>query len=450
MTSTDSFTGRIKTSITQSPVRQGTDRKRNWSAYENLILHVHPKKIPLEALRFTLTWGLGGICSVLFVLLAISGMMLLFVYEPFPEKAYQSVLMLQHTVMFGQLIRNIHHWSANFLIIVSFLHLLRVFFTGGFHSVRRFNWVIGIVLFTGILVSNFTGYLLPWDQLAYWAVTISTEMTEYIPLAGSLVQEFLRGGNETAAANLMLFFTLHTTVIPGFLFLLMIFHFWRVRKAGGVVIPVVSENSEKPLMVGTVPNLVLREGVVALSVIAVILIISIIVNAPLGDMANPGLSPNPAKAPWYFLGFQELLLHFHPVFAVFFIPVTLFLLITALPYFRYDQHHTGKWFISETGKRSAVAALLTAVILVPSAIILNEYVITVQDWLPGIPGIISDGFIPVLIVGLIIILFYLYLKTYIKTTINETLQALFVLVVVSFIILMITGIWFRGEGMALS
>lgn len=441
----------IKSSISQAPVRQGTEKKRTWAAYENLILHIHPRQIPLSALRFTLTWGLGGMCLVLFLLLALSGVLMLFIYEPFPEKAYHSVLTLQNNIMFGQLIRNIHHWSANFLIIISFLHLLRVFYTGAFHSVRQFNWVIGFLLFMGIVFSNFTGYLLPWDQLAYWAVTISTAMTEYIPLVGTWIQGILRGGRETGSSTLIIFFTLHTTVIPGILVTLMFYHFWRVRKAGGVVLPLNSDEAPhtKPPMVQTLPNLVLREGVVALILIAVILMFSVFVNAPLSDMANPGLSPNPAKAPWYFMGFQELLLHFHPVFAVFIIPSTLFLMILILPYLHYDSTHSGVWFFSKTGKKAGVAASVTAIIFTPVAIVLNEYLIDVSGWFPALPKVISDGLIPIVLVVSAIALFNFFIKKRITSVNNETIQALFTLVLVSFLLLTITGIWFRGEGMGL-
>ena len=450
MTTTDSLTGRIRDSIMHPPVRPGTGQARRWAAFNNLVLHIHPRKIPVEALRITRTWGLGGISAVLFLLLALSGAMLMFVYEPFPEKAYQSILILQHKVLFGRLLRNIHYWSANALIIVSFLHLLRVFFTGGFHTVRRLNWGIGIFLFIGILLSNFTGYLLPWDQLAYWAVTVSTGMTQYIPLAGSHIHGFLLGGHETAAANLLLFFTCHTTVLPALMILLMGYHFWRVRKAGGIIFPFAPEDSGKPRMADTIPSLVLREGVTAIMVVALVLLVSMTSDAPLGNMANPGLSPNPAKAPWYFLGFQELLMHFHPVIAVFAIPVFLFILILFLPYLKYDSSHSGEWFISATGRKTSASTALTGLVLAPAAVVLDEYFVRFQEWLPGVPAIFSDGLIPVSIVLITCILIYLFIRKYMKADVNEARQALFVLTVVSFVVLTLIGIWFRGEGMGLS
>ena len=433
-------------SISQSPAFPGTEKRKPWTAYENLILHIHPKKIPLETLRFTLTWGLGGMCVVLLLLLGMSGVLLLFVYEPFPEKAYPSVVAIQRHVLFGQLIRNVHHWSANFLIVIAFLHLLRVFFTGAFHTVRQFNWVIGVCLFTVILLSNFTGYLLPWDQLAYWAITISTGMTEYIPVVGGSIKAMLQGGDETGSATLLIFFTLHTTVLPMTMGILTLYHFWRIRKAGGVVMPPAPD---KPVMVNTIPNLLLREGVVAAVLIAIIMVVSMLMDAPLGDVANPGLSPNPAKSPWYFLGIQELLLHFHPLFAVFIIPTALFLTLLLIPYLPYDAHHAGVWFVSKQGEKAGVTAAVAALLLVPPAIILSGHDIATPSWLNAMPPIISNGLIPAVLTLFAVTLIYRGIKKFLTTANNESIQALFILGVVSFVLLTVTGIWFRGEGMGL-
>ncbi|VFQ47497.1 cytochrome b N-terminal domain-containing protein [Desulfoluna butyratoxydans] len=440
---------RLRRSISHPPVRPGTEHKRGWAAYENLVLHIHPRRVPLEALRFTLTWGLGGMCAVLFSLLAASGMLLLFVYEPFPDKAYQSVLTLQNEVPFGQLVRNIHYVSANFLIFAAFLHMLRVFYTGAFHTVRQFNWVIGVCLFTGILLSNFTGYLLPWDQLSYWAVTISTGMTEYIPLAGGWIQATLQGGDETGSHTLMVFFTLHTTVLPGSMIILMAWHFWRIRKAGGVVLPPSASDDQRPTMVATLPNLAVREAVVALILVAVVMATSVAFNAPLGEMANPGLSPNPAKAPWYFMGFQELLLHVHPTFAVCFIPAALLLLCLGLPYRRYDTPSGGVWFFSSQGKKAGITATLTAGVAVPATVVLSEYAPGLSGWFPGLNPVVTEGILPTVTACVALAVFTRIIKRRFATTNNETTLALFTLAVVSFALLTLTGVWFRGEGMGL-
>ena len=449
--SRDNFLSRIWRSIFRAPVYPGTDRERKWPPFENLILHLHPRTVPGQTLKFTLTWGLGGMSVVLVLLLALTGILLLFVYTPSPDKAYDSILTLQNDILFGQLIRNVHHWSGNILVIVAFLHLLRVFFTGAFYGIRQFNWIIGLLLFVGILISNFTGYLLPWDQLAFWAITICTSMFEYIPGIGVWLQRMIRGGSEIGHPTLLIFFTVHTTVIPVCLVLLMPFHFWRIRKAGGVVIPRSPEekNDGKPTLVSTIPDLVVREIVVALVLIAFILVYSISFNAPLEARANPGLSPNPTKAPWYFLGVQEMLLHFHPFFAVFIIPGIITGALILLPYLKYDSTVSGVWFYSEKGRRMGKAAAATALIIMPIGIAADEFIIDFVSLLPGISPPIVNGLIPLALMLAAVIGFYMLMKNKFNASNNETIQALFIFLVVSFVILTAVGIWFRGEGMSL-
>ncbi len=240
----NSLLNRIRYSIFSDPIYPQTEQERKRVVFKNLILHIHPRTLPEQALKFTLTWGLGGMAVVLLMLQAVTGILLKSVYEPFPGQAYYSIVVLQNDIWFGQFIRNIHHWSANILVIVVFLHMLRVFFTGAFHSSRQFNWIIGLCLFFFVLISNFTGYLLPWDQLAFWAITICTSIVEYIPGLGLWLQEMIRGGSEIGPASLLIFYTFHITIIPFCLVIFMSFHFWRVRKAGGVVIaPSPGENS---------------------------------------------------------------------------------------------------------------------------------------------------------------------------------------------------------------
>jgi hypothetical protein len=229
------------------------------------------------------------------------------------------------------------------------------------------------------------------------------------------------------------------------------FHFWRVRKAGGLVIPrrPDEEESSEDEKAPTIPNLILREIVVALVLVAVIMAISVIFNAPLGAKANPGLSPNPTKAPWYFAGIQELFLHFHPLFALFIIPILMFMALLSIPYFNYEANTAGVWFASLKGRRMAVAAALVAIIVTPIGIVADKFIIDFSAWLPNIPGEISNGFIPFALMLTLTILFYKVMKKKFSSNNNEALQSVFVLWVVAFIILTITGIWFRGKGMAL-
>jgi quinol-cytochrome oxidoreductase complex cytochrome b subunit len=277
-------------------------------------------------------------------------------------------------------------------------------------------------------------------------------MLEYIPGIGIYLQETVRGGSDIGRATLRIFFAIHTAIVPVGLIILMAFHFWRIRRAGGLVVPraPAEEIEEKPVLVPTLPNLLLRETVVALVLIAVVLTLSIFLNAPLGDPANPGLSPNPTKAPWYFMGFQEILLHFHPLTALFFIPVLMFIGLVSIPYIHYPSNTAGIWFASSKGRRMALEATVAALIVTPIGILVDKYMVDFTEWMPGLSPAISNGLIP-LGIGLSGFYgFHLLLKRRYSANRNESIQMAFVFFLTIFIILTMTGIWFRGSGMALS
>jgi quinol-cytochrome oxidoreductase complex cytochrome b subunit len=276
-------------------------------------------------------------------------------------------------------------------------------------------------------------------------------MLQYVPILGEWLQSLVRGGGDIGPATLSIFFAIHTAVIPAGLLILMPFHFWRVRKAGGLVIPRRPDEDEgsEDEKVPTIPNLILKEIVVALVLIAVIMLISVSFNAPLGAKANPGLSPNPTKAPWYFAGIQELLLHFHPLFALFIIPVFMLIALVSIPYLNFQTETAGVWFASHRGRRMAALAALIAIIVVPISIVADEFVIDFAAWIPGLSSVVSNGILPAAFVLVSIIMFYWLVKKKYAATNNESIQSVFVLLVVAFIILTIAGIWFRGKGMTL-
>jgi quinol-cytochrome oxidoreductase complex cytochrome b subunit len=448
---TTGFFRQIVRSIFPYPLIPKSKQERRRYLLKNLILHFRPSTVPEKTLKFSLTWGLGGMAAVLIFLQLGTGLLLKFVYVPTPLGAYQSILELNNAVMFGQLIRNIHHWCANFLVLIVFLHMLRVFFTGAFHPPRQFTWIIGLGLFGLVLTANFTGYLLPYDQLAYWAVTVSTGMLRYIPVLGSKLQEIIRGGTEIGPATLNMFFAIHTAFVPLCLIILMAFHFWRIRKSGGLVIPRSpgEKIEEKPVRVSTLPNLLLRELVVALVLVAVVMLVSVSFDVSLGKAANPGLSPNPTKAPWYFAGLQELLLHFHPLFAVFIIPLILTAALMAIPYLKYDTSTEGIWFASEKGRRIALISAIAAIVVVPMGILVNNYLFNVVGGLHGVPTVIGNGLIPFALIFFGCAGFYVLIRHRYSATNNEAIQSLFVVILFVFLILTITGIWFRGQGMKL-
>ncbi|MEN8189816.1 MAG: cytochrome b N-terminal domain-containing protein [Thermodesulfobacteriota bacterium] len=300
----------------------------------NLLLHFRPRRIPRAALRFSLTWGLGGMAALLIVQQLVSGLLLSFFYEPQPVHAYQSVVHIQETVFLGRLMRNMHHWTGHLLVIVTLLHLLRVFVSRAYQPPRHRNWLVGLGLGLLILIANFSGYLLPWDQLSYWAVTIATSMLGYIPFVGDGLEVMTRGGEEVSGATLQLFYAVHSGLVPALLILLMAYHFWYVRKAGGVMITVgqKSGQSDGKESVEVVPELLEREVAFAALVTCCLLLFSMAIEAPLGSMANPQLTPPAVKAPWYFLGAQELLLHVPAFVAVFVLPLAILFYLVLLPF----------------------------------------------------------------------------------------------------------------------
>jgi quinol-cytochrome oxidoreductase complex cytochrome b subunit len=389
--------------------------------------------------------------AVLIISQIATGILLKFVYEPLPSQAYLSILHLQKEVIFGTFVRSIHYWSANLLVGIAFLHLCRVFFTGAFHAPRQLNWLIGICLLLLVLAANLTGYLLPWDQLSYWATTISIGMLEYIPVVGGSLRRMAMGGPEIGHASLKLFFAFHTTVIPVALVLLMGFHFWRVRKAGGlVVLKSQGASSNSPIQrVDSYPNLLFRELVVALVLLASVFMISLLFNAPLAEPSNPGLSPNPTKAPWYFGGLQELLMHFHPSFAVFLIPFLLLVAAVILPYVNFGERPAPAWFISKKGRSLAGISALVALIGTPLAVIFDDFFLDLEGWLPGLPPVMSNGLIPTIVLFLVVVGFYVLLVKKLFASRIEAVQAVFVLIMSSLVIQTVICTFFRGEEMRL-
>jgi quinol-cytochrome oxidoreductase complex cytochrome b subunit len=364
-----------------------------------------------------------------------------------PAEAYNSVVFLKTQVLFGQFIRNLHYWSGVFLLLVAFLHFLRVFLTGAYRDVRKINWLFGLFLLVLIVLLNFTGYLLPWDQLAYWAITVSTNIIGYLPLVGESLRIAIIGGNELNAGTLQTFFAFHTAVLPLLLLILVFYHFWRVRKAGGVLIP---ETGEKAETVPVMPTLVFKEFIVALVLIAVLFTFSALFNAPLLEKANPAYSLNPTKAPWYFAGVQELLMHFHPFFAAFIIPLSVMAFLAWIPFLNYDEAPNGQWFISGNGRKSAEATAKFAAIVTLSGILFNEYVLKFEILLAPIPAFISNGFLPLFILlGFMAGYYRYYLKKF-RLSKPELVQAVFVFVIMAFIVLTVVGIFFRGKDMALT
>lgn len=438
---------RVYKSILRDPIPPQDERDRMRVVMNNLILHIHPSRVSRSALKLNYTFGLGGLLLLLFVILAITGVLLVFAYTPTPDAAYESMIILQTEVNFGNLVRNLHHWSGNLMVVVGLLHLLRVFYTNGFAPPREFNWVMGVALLILILAANFTGYLLPWDQLAYWAVTVGTSLLEYIPVLGAPLVSLLLGGPEVGAATLTNFYGLHIAIIPLLIFGIVSFHIWRVRK-DTITIPRKIDEAANNQKVTTLPYLVGIELVYALVWIALLVSWSAFINAPLEEVANPANSPNPAKAAWYFMGFQELLLHFHPVFGAIIIPGIGLVAMLAIPYLNKDMDTAGIWFRSKRGRWLTLASFLLGFSGAILFALLDEFWLDLPGWLPFLPSYISNGWIPLAAILLIIIGFGDLLKS-LSYKQCEVRQSIFTLLLAGFIAMTIIGIFFRGEGMAL-
>jgi quinol-cytochrome oxidoreductase complex cytochrome b subunit len=427
------------------------DRGRMRMVMDSLVLHIHPAKVEVSSMKWTYTWGLGGLSALLMTILGLTGIVLLNNYTPAAPQAYLDILELNSNVWFGELIRNLHHWSANLLIVVAVLHLIRVFVTGSYRPPRELNWLIGVAMLLLVLGANFTGYLLPWDQLAFWAITVGTGILGYIPLIGQWLTQLVLGGPEVGANTLLNFYSMHISFIPLAIFGLMSYHFWRVRKDGGLTIPKASAQAEdpKPERVTTIPRLVSREMIFALAATAVLLLFSMLVPAPLEGIANPALSPNPAKAPWYFMGLQELLLHFHPLVGAIVIPSLAILGIFLLPFFDINLKSVGVYFRSPRGQSFTLLAIGLGLIAAPSWVLLDEYILNWTLWLPAWNTLITNGLIPLAVVVLPLLLVDNWIHTSFHGDVEERVLFLATILFTAFLVLTIIGIYFRGPGMAL-
>ena len=332
---------------------QDTARHRARHIVDNVWLHLHPTKVRPRALETTFSWGLGGASFLLYLILTITGVLLMFYYRPTVELAYQDMKDLQFAVSFGTFLRNSHRWSAHAMVVVVILHMIRVFLTGSYKKPREFNWGVGVFLLTLTLFLSFTGYLLPWDQLAIWAVTVGTNMAAATPLIGNEgpfanllgmtinndVRFVLLGGTSVGANTLLRFYVLHCVLVPLVVGALIMLHFWRVRKDNFSAAP-RDAGEEK---VDVWPHLVVREYIAAAICTAVIFFVSVAFNAPLELVANPNVTPNPSKAPWYFVGLQELLVYFDPWIAGVLLPGLIIKGLCAIPYLDTNPKGVGEY-----------------------------------------------------------------------------------------------------------
>ncbi len=371
----------IWTSIFRHPL-PSSELGQASTTFTNFFLHLHPVKVHRNTLRPIYTLGLGLISFFLFVILTVTGVLLMFYYVPATTQAYDRMLDLRGSVAFGTFLRNMHRWAAHAMVAAVFLHMCRVFLTAGYKKPREFNWLLGVGLLLLTLFSSFTGYLLPWDQLAFWAITVGTSIAGYAPLVGAKMKFLLLGDQTVGQEALLRFYVLHVVVLPLAVALVVTIHFWRIRKDGGLSRPVeadagttavakfqmvgptpTSETRNFGLMgfvrgpftkIGNVsdnsvyswPNLFRAELFVFVLTIAAMLVVSLLFQAPLEEPVNVMHPPNPAKAPWYFLGLQELV-SYSAFWGGVGIPTVEVLLLALVPYLDRKPIGVGRWFARE-------------------------------------------------------------------------------------------------------
>ncbi len=381
-------------------------REAGDSVVRNLLLHWFPAKVTRTSLSFGYSFWLGSIAALLFAILSITGVILMFLYIPSVERAYQSVKDIEFAVSYGSFVRALHRIAAQLMVAVVVLHLVRVFLCGAYRNGtatnqnRPLNWIIGLVLLLVTFLLSFTGYLLPWDQLAYWAITVGTNIASAAPLIGDSLRFFLLGGRQIDQNTLIRFYVLHCFLLPTIVLLLFSWHMWRVRKDGGLACVDAASLKQRyearaPALektysllgitrgrtvhvqtslvdfdrftVDSSPNLTRRLLLVMIATLVVCSVLSLVMTAPLEEPANPKVTPNPAKAPWYFLWLQELVTDTTVRLGGFtingaliggiLIPGVIVLVLALVPYFdRSSTDSVGVWFGS--GRRGQNAAFL--------------------------------------------------------------------------------------------
>jgi cytochrome b-561 len=394
-------------------MRPASDREAGDAVVSNFVFHWFPAKALKASLDWNYSMWLGTISAALFLVLILSGMPLLFLYIPSVERAYASVKDIEYVVTFGSWIRSVHRIAAHLMVAAVVLHLARVFLTGAYKNGlgsgqrREWNWALGVGMLLVTLFLSFTGYLLPWDQLAYWAVTVGTNIASSVPFVGPQTRELLLGGRAIEQPTLIRFYVLHIVALPAVLGILFVYHMWRIRKDGGLArgdhgtfldapaaaapaptktytllgvargtSPAIRAASrERPdTAVNSVPDLTRRAGIVVLGTIALLSLLAVFVRSPLEEPANPLVTPNPAKAPWYFLWLQEIVTDTTVHIGSFTIngaflggvvlPGILIAVLAAWPWLdRSALAATGLWFPRERRTQNLVFLLLGLAIL---------------------------------------------------------------------------------------
>jgi quinol-cytochrome oxidoreductase complex cytochrome b subunit len=466
-----------------------TDRSRSSFVFGNFFLHIHAVRVHRWAMRWASTWGLGVMALSAFLITLGTGILLMFYYKPYPEVAYQSIKDIHFVVPTGQLIRNVHRWAAQVMVLAVLLHMARVFYTAAYRAPREFNWVIGMGLLIVTLGLSFTGYLLPWDQLAYWAITIGAniaqsprELTDALGLTayfdiGGLQRFILLGSDEIGEEALIRFYLLHVMILPLALAILLAVHFWRIRKDGGLARPPDADQRLGPPPAGAypvftaapqktyhlaavvrgrtalvgegpentvpaMPHLFYAEAGVFMLTLLICVALSLVSDAPLKEIANPAVPENPAKAPWYFLGLQELV-SYSAFMGGIGIPMIVIVGLLLIPYLDRETAGSGEWFGGPGGiglvLRSALFGLAVVIAVEVFAIRFGW----IREWWVEAPQLLITFLNPGTVLTLIYALYSVWCVRRYDSTRAGAL-GLFTCFLCGFLVLTIVGTYFRG------
>jgi quinol-cytochrome oxidoreductase complex cytochrome b subunit len=316
----------------------------------SFLFHIRPRYYELGSTIFTHTWRLGFFTAFFFFVELLTGLILMVYYTPSPEKAYTSIIELMSNVPYGRMLRDIHRLGAEAMVIFTVLHMLRTFLTGSYKKDRSFTWLTGVALLGITMLLSFSGYLLPWDQLAYWAVTVGTSMAEAAPLIGNEINLLLRGSPDIAANGLLRFYLLHVVLLPLAAILVISVHYYKVSREHGISLPASIEEGDVPAdkkraakqRIDFIPDLFTHE-VFLVSLGLLILVLGVTVfnyHAPLETVANPQVTPFDTKAPWYFWWLQGMLKLGDKILMGIIIPTILVVVLVGLPYIDRNPHRS--------------------------------------------------------------------------------------------------------------
>ena len=332
----------------------------------NFFHHLHPPTIPAAQARWRYTLGAGGTAIFLMLVLVITGALEMFYYIPSPAEAALSIQTITYLVPFGGLIRNIHFWSAQLLIIVSAVHLVRVVFTGAYIPPRRFNYLLGLALFIVSIFLNFTGYILRWDTGIQWALVVGTNLIKTIPFFGNKLYTILIGGTEPGSPTLIRFYAWHVFGLMIISAILIGWHAFRVRRDGGIALPPPSLRAD-PERISRF-ELVRRETLAMILTSAALIILSIFSPAPIASPIRLSVLqsvPESAAAPWFFLWVQQMLKWGDPFLFGILVPLIILLILVLIPYIfpKTLDNELGRWFPKSNRLAQIVLGLIAFIVI---------------------------------------------------------------------------------------